>query len=89
MDIALAKTFVYEPPQLDDVVYVSKDLQRLIDEAPDADLLCGVYGVVDTAQGPQLFEVEEGFDGEPCMTRRFMHQKSYFEFHRSHKIIEL
>lgn len=89
MEVTKAYEFVYEPPQLDDVVYVCKDLQRLMDEAPDADLICGVYGVVDTVQGPQLFEVEEGYDGEPCLTRRFMHKKSYFEFHKNHKIIEL
>lgn len=87
MDITKAKRFYYMDP-MTDKVYTAKNIQTLFDEIEDAKLLCGVFGLVDTAYGQILFDVDFNYDNEPCLVRKFMHIDSFVRFYKN-DIIEI
>lgn len=82
MDKEKAKEFIYAPH--DDNIYISKDLQTLLD-ANDNDLIW-VYAVIDTESGEVLMSMDWSYSGEPIIMRRFIH-KAYFLKHYHNKTI--
>lgn len=65
MDISRAKKFVFHKVwDGDDIIYISKTIQPIIDINED---LIGVYGVVDTESGEKMIKVEYDYNGEPII----------------------
>lgn len=87
MDVAKAKFFVYHGFKDENVIYVSRDIQTLIDKQ-DA-IIPIINAVVETESGEIMFDMDTTYSGEPIITRRFMHYETYKQFHPSCKIIEL
>lgn len=89
MDISYAKEFLLLPldNDIDNNIYISKDLQTLIDKNGDNDLN-GIYAVIDTASGETLMEMDRAYSGEPLIMRRLIH-KDYFLKHYHYKPIKI
>ena len=87
MDTARAKEFIYYDID-EDIIYLSTDLQKLIDLHPEHDLTF-VYGVVDTESGEKLFEMDFAYSGEPILMRVFLHKDYYMEYHSDAKIVRV
>lgn len=83
MDKEKAKEFIYVPHD-DDNIYISKDLQTLLD-ANDNDLIW-IYAVIDTESGEVLMSMDWSYSGEPIIMHRFIH-KAYFLKHYHNKTI--
>lgn len=86
MDVAKAKKFLVEN-HISGTVYVSKDLEKIIDKADG--LVCICKAVVDTPNGEMIFNMDTAYDGEPIIMRRLMHYNSYFSYYQNRKIVEL
>lgn len=87
MDKEKAKEFIYYDDE-NNIIYISKDVQTLIDIHPFHDL-SWIYAVVDTENGEKLFEMDFAYSGEPIIMRVFLHKKYFIEYHWDAKIIEL
>lgn len=87
MDKERAKEFIYYDDD-SNVIYISKDVQKLIDINPHHDLNW-IYAVVDTENGEKLFEMDFAYSGEPIIMRVFLHKEYFMEYHWTAKIIEL
>ena len=73
MDISKVKYFVYHDVLEDTMIY-AKDLET-IQTVEDYDI--GLYGIVETAEGYILFEIDWTYSsGEPFVSKRFMHLSS-------------
>lgn len=65
MDICKAKKFVFHQTwKQEDTIYISKDIQSIIDINPN---LIGVFAVIDTESGEKMFTVEYDYSGEPII----------------------
>ena len=87
MDAARAKEFIY----LDDdnnTIYISRDVQKLIDLNPMHNLIW-IWAVVDTENGEKLFEMDFAYSGEPIIMRVFLHKAYFMEYHWTAKVIDL
>jgi len=87
MDIARAKEFIYYDDDTN-TIYISTDIQKLIDINPHHDLTW-IYGVVDTESGEKLFEMDFAYSGEPILMRVFLHKDYYMEYHSDAKIVRI
>ena len=87
MDIARAKEFIYYDDDTD-TIYISTDIQKLIDINPYHDL-AWTYGVVDTESGEKLFDMDFAYSGEPILMRVFLHKDYYMEYHSDAKIVRI
>lgn len=87
MDIARAKEFIYYDDDTN-TIYISTDIQKLIDINPHHDLTW-TYGVVDTENGEKLFQMDFAYSGEPILMRVFLHKDYYMEYHSDAKIVKI
>ena len=82
MDISKVKYFVYHDVLEDTMIY-AKDLET-IQTVEDYDI--GLYGIVETAEGYILFEIDWTYSsGEPFVSKRFMHLSSFLGFYKHRK----
>lgn len=84
MDKEKAKEFLFCPHEGQNKIYISKDLQKLMD-MNDGELFW-IYAVIDTASGEVLMSMDWSYSGEPIIMRRFIH-KAYFLKHYHNKTI--
>ena len=87
MDKEKAKEFLYYDDDAN-IIYVSQDLQKLINRHPYHGLTW-IYAIVDTESGEKLFEMDFAYSGEPIIMRVFLHKKYFMEYHWTAKIIKL
>lgn len=86
MDKSVAKSFVYRDVNTDKV-YVSKDLQKLLDKS--CNKLSTIYAVIDTESGETLMDMDWAYSGEPIIMGRFIHKEFYFSMYDDEDIIDL
>lgn len=86
MDKSLAKSFVYRDIKTDKV-YVSKDLQKLLDMSSNR--LNTIFAVIDTESGETLMYMDWAYSGEPIIMGRFIHKEFYFSMYEDEDIIDL
>lgn len=78
MDISVAKKFVFHKCWGDeDIIYISKTLQPIIDINED---LIGVYSVIDTESGEKMMNVEYAYDGEPIIIGGILGTFLHFDY---------
>lgn len=87
MDIAKAKEFIFLDLWNDEKIYISKDLQKLIDLNDGG--LNSIYAVVDTESGEKLFDMDFAYSGEPIIMRVFLHKKFFMDHYWNREIINL
>jgi len=87
MDTAKAKEFIFLDLLNDEKIYISKDLQTLIDMNNGS--LTSIYAVVDTESGEKLFEMDFAYSGEPIIMRVFLHKKFFMDHYWNREIINL
>lgn len=87
MDAARANRFLYYDDDRN-TIYISRDVQRLIDMHP-FHLLTWIYAVVDTENGEKLFEMDFAYSGEPIIMRVFLHLDYFMEYHWTAKVVNL
>jgi len=87
MDKERAKEFIFCDVLDDDKIYITKDLDKLI-ELNDGSLT-GIYAVVDTENGEKLFEMDYAYSGEPIITRVFLHKKYFMDYNHNSTIINI
>lgn len=68
-------------------IYISQDLQRLIDLNNGS--LNSIYAVVDTESGEKLFEMDFAYSGEPIIMRVYLHKAFFMEHFSDREIIKL
>lgn len=88
MDIVKAKEFILMPVLIDDKIFISKSLDKILEKNGD-DGLIGVYGVIDTPDGEVLMTTDWSYSGKPIMMRRFLHKKFFINEFTTKKIIRL
>ena len=81
MDISKVKYFVHHDVLESTMIY-AKDFET-IQTIEDYDI--GLYGIVETAEGDVLFEIDWTYSGEPFVWKKFMHLKSFLGFYRHRK----
>lgn len=81
MDISKVKYFVHQDVIADIMIY-AKDFET-IQTIEDYDI--GLYGIIETAEGDVLFEIDWMYSGEPFVWKKFMHLKSFLGFYRHRK----
>lgn len=76
--IEKVKCFVHHKVLEDSMVYAKRleDLEHI--EHYDI----GLYGIIETDNGDNLFHIDFRYDGEPYVWKRFMHVKSFLGFYR-------
>lgn len=87
MDKERAKEFIYYDYD-NDIIYISKDVQSLIELSPEHDLVW-IYAVVDTETGEKLFNMDFAYSGEPIIMRVFLHKKYFMDYHWTAKIVKI
>lgn len=87
MDTAKAKEFIFLDLWNNDKIYISKDLQTLIDMNDGS--LNSIYAVVDTESGEKLFDMDFAYSGEPIIMRVFLHKKFFMDHYWNREIINL
>lgn len=87
MEKERAKEFIYYNDDTN-TIYISKDVQKLIDINPYHNLTW-TYAVVDTENGEKLFEMDFAYSGEPIIMRVFLHKDYYMEYHWTAKIVNV
>jgi hypothetical protein len=87
MDTAKAKEFIFLDLCNDEKIYISKDLQTLIDMNDGS--LNSIYAVVDTESGEKLFDMDFAYSGEPIIMRVFLHKKFFMDHYWNREIINL
>ena len=87
MDTAKAKEFIFLDLWNDEKIYISKDLQTLIDMNDGS--LTSIYAVVDTESGEKLFDMDFAYSGEPIIMRVFLHKKFFMDHYWNREIINL
>ena len=87
MDKEKAKEFIFHDIEHDDKIYISKDIDKLIELNEGS--LTGIYAVVDTEIGEKLFEMDFAYSGEPIIMRVFLHKKYFMDYYDSSEIIKL
>lgn len=87
MDKEKAKEFIYYNDDTN-TIYISNDVQALIDIHPYNDLTW-IYAVVDTENGEKLFEMDFSYSGEPIIMRVFLHKKYFMDYHWTAKVVKL
>ena len=87
MDTAKAKEFIFLDLWNDEKIYISKDLQTLIDMNDGS--LNSIYAVVDTESGEKLFDMDFAYSGEPIIMRVFLHKKFFMDHYWNREIINL
>lgn len=87
MDTAKAKEFIFLDIWNDEKIYISKDLQTLIDMNDGS--LTSIYAVVDTESGEKLFDMDFAYSGEPIIMRVFLHKKFFMDHYWNREIINL
>lgn len=87
MDAVKAKEFIFLDLWNDEKIYISQDLQKLIDL--NGGSLNSIYAVVDTESGEKLFEMDFAYSGEPIIMRVFLHKKFFMDHYWNREIINL
>lgn len=87
MDKEKAKEFIYYDYD-NNIIYVSNDVQKLIDIHPYK-MLTWIYAVVDTESGEKLFEMDFAYSGEPIIMRVFLHKEYFMKYHWTAKVIRV
>lgn len=87
MDKERAKSFVLD--KVDDCgkIYVSKDLQKLMDL--NDGYLSFIYAVVETDSGDTLCDMDWAYSGEPIIMGRFIHKDYFFKHFNFAEIVDL
>lgn len=86
MEIQFAKEFICRDSQRD-IIYITQSFEK-IEELLSQDKYLSVWGVFDTKNGLELFEIDQTYDGEYFIWRRFMHRDSFMEFNNDNTIVE-
>ena len=87
MDTAKAKEFIFLDLWNDEKIYISQDLQKLLDLNDGS--LTSIYAVVDTESGEKLFDMDFAYSGEPIIMRVFLHKKFFMDHYWNREIINL
>lgn len=87
MDKEKAKEFIFHDTEHDDKIYISKNIDELIDLNNGS--LLNIFAVVDTENGEKLFEMDFAYSGEPIIMRVFLHKKYFMDYYYSSEIIKL
>lgn len=74
-------------PEEDKKIYVSKDLQKLLDLSDNR--LINVYAILETESGDTLMNMDWSYSGEPIIMDRFIHLEYYLDHYWFKKIIRL
>lgn len=72
MDKEKAKEFIFVPDDGREKIYISKDLQKLMDMNNGE--LKGIYAVIETSSGDTLMHMDWSYSGEPIIIGRFVHK---------------
>ena len=87
MEIQFAKEFVCRNSD-GDIIYITQSFEK-VKELLSQDKYLSVWGVFDTKNGLELFEIDQTYDGEEYFVwRRFMHRDSFLKFHNDKTIVE-
>lgn len=87
MDKEKAKEFVLNQVHDCNKIYISKDLQKLLDKN-DGDLPF-IYAIVETESGDTLCEMDWSYSGEPIIMRRFIHKDYFFKHYSGSEVVDL
>ena len=91
MDKERAKEFILDDMYRSgctDKIFVSKDLQKLLD-INDKNGLIGIYAVVDTESGEKLFEMDYAYDGDPIIMGVFLHKEFFMEQYWNREVVDI
>lgn len=86
MEIQFAKEFICQD-LMKDIIYITKSFEK-VEELLSQDKYLSVWGVFDTKNGSELFEIDQGYDGEYRAWRKFLHKDSFMKFNNDNKVIE-
>ena len=78
MEIQFAKEFICQDI-MSEIIYITKSFEK-VEELLSQFKWLSVWGVFDTKYGLELFEIDQRYDGEYFIWRRFMHRDSFLEF---------
>lgn len=87
MDKEKAKEFIFLDLWHDEKIYISKDLQTLIDM--NEGTLDSIYAVVDTENSEKLFEMDFAYSGEPIIMRAFLHKDFFMRHYWNREVIHV
>lgn len=87
MDKERAKSFVLNKVHDCGKIYVSKDLQELMDMNDGK--LRDIYAIVETESGDTLCDMDWAYSGEPIIMGRFIHKDYFFEHYSDAEVIDL
>lgn len=87
MDKERAKSFVLDKVEDCRKIYVSKDLQKLLDKN-DGELYF-IYAVLETEGGDVLCNMDWSYANEPIIMGRFIHKDYFFNHHSSVEVVDL
>lgn len=86
MDISKAKRFVYHDFGNPEKIYISKDIQSIIEINPH---LLATYAVIDTESGEKMMKVEYAYDGEPIIMGGILGTFLHYDYYlKSYPYIE-
>lgn len=87
MDKEIAKAFVLNQEKDCHKIYISKNLQTLLDKN-DGELVW-IYAIVETESGDTLCNMDWSYSGEPIIMDRFIHKDFFFEHYSHIEVIDL
>lgn len=85
METALAKRFIYYQTNFGDKdkLYISRNLEKIMEIDEDSKDLIGVYGVIETESGPKMMHVEFAYDGHPILLGEYLHEEFFMKHYES------
>lgn len=87
MDKERAKSFVLDKVEDCRKIYVSKDLQKLLDKN-DGELYF-IYAIVETESGDTLCNMDWSYADEPVIMGRFIHKDYFFKHYGHIEVVDL
>ena len=87
MDKEKAKEFIFCPHEGQNKIYISKDLQRLMD-MNDGELVW-IYAVIETESGDTLMNMDWAYSGEPIIMNRFIHKDYFMKHYWFYEVVNL
>ena len=87
MDKERAKSFVLNKVHDCNKIYVSKDLQKLMD-LNDGELYF-IFAVVETDSGDTLCNMDWSYANEPIIMGRFIHKDYFFKYYSDAEVVDL
>lgn len=88
MDIAKAKEFMYIPYE-GSVIYISKDLWKLIEMCGRKGMHCNMYAIIETESGDTMMFLDWSYSDEPIIMGRFIHLSYFLDYYSNKEIIKL